>query len=342
MKLLPLPIGLFLLATIAVDLAVAALESQPGRYGYPSILPNAMLALVLSQVIATAVWLGIGRVTLPLRAVIVFFILFEWNAALCYTWDRPDSSWTSGRPNTFEVWFVFSTTVALYVAAPLLTLRLFGLRLLHHSCDATPTIAAEELRPLQFSIRCMFGLMTALAIIMGMLQFVLVYGYRNGFPFDPEIQWRAALHATIGWVAVWVMLGNVRCFRVLIPKRIRKHWVRIVACLVAVGLIGWIGRNDSSICSSLNFYCSMFGRTLISAFSTHLHRFYFFPSDRSSDYFYNIYWDAKLSASTLLSLEAFLLLATLWVFRRAGYRLTFRANVTAVLPDVAQDAKTDS
>ena len=111
-----LMIGLFLLATVLVDLAVA-----DGNLFTPG--PNlevAVFCLFFSQVTMIAIWLGLGHTAAPSRAVIAFFLLIECNVVLY---------WATRDSELFGIETLFCGMITGAVAVPLLVARLFGLRL---------------------------------------------------------------------------------------------------------------------------------------------------------------------------------------------------------------------
>ena len=133
-----------------------------------------------------AIWLGLGHTAAPSRAVIAFFLLIEWNVVLY---------WAIGDSELFGVETLFCGMITGAVAVPLLVARLFGLRLARTGGDdATQNMPAEP-HPMQFSIRYLFGLMTALALILGMVQFIFTYDFVR-FSLVAEARYRYTLCCT--------------------------------------------------------------------------------------------------------------------------------------------------
>ena len=210
-------IGLFLLATLLVDLVVRSLPVKvPGESNSQIVL----LALYFSQVSLVAIWLGLGRTPAHTRIATAFLVLVAWS--------YPSILSSSLQ---MRLYVDFSADLAATVAIPLLVARLFGLQLTRLGFPAAATSASSGLRRWQFSIRYLFGLMTALAVILGVLQwkapYVLVPS-TYAFFIDGSIASLAAGRALIAWAALWAALG--------IRATMLRMAVLAIAALGAYGL----------------------------------------------------------------------------------------------------------
>ena len=155
-------IGLFLLATLLVDLAVVRLGPNLRASEISGIV---LLALYFSQIALAAIWLGLGQTSFPLRLVVVFFLLIAWNAVIFLR---------TGEGEDFYRLIVLTAMISMIVAIPLMAARLFGLRLANVRSDSVKEAAAAETPRYQYSILSMFGLMTGVALLLGVLQYTFV------------------------------------------------------------------------------------------------------------------------------------------------------------------------
>jgi hypothetical protein len=263
-------IGLFLLATVLVDVAARTLAARLLGIEDADLV---LLPLYFSQVSLVAIWMGLGRTPAAMRIAVGLPILIAL-----------------GDPQTLSsvVWYRplidFTAQVAGAVAIPLLVARLFGLQLVDIRSAPTPPPTSFRARWWQFSIRFQFGLMTALAVILGTLQWTGSYAmipatYRVNI-YD-RIVLLALGHSFVAWAAIWAALG------------VRATTLRMVVLAMVV------------LCA-----CAFTPMTLF-------HYFYV--------------GSAIISPPNGLFIlpEAALLLGSLWVFRRAGYRVAFRRSAAA-------------
>jgi hypothetical protein len=298
-------ISLFLVATVLCDLAAMAAQHYFGG----SSGSVALMVLFFSQVILSAIWLALGRSPAPFRVVVVFFLLIEWNMVLYWMLGTPDSC---SLPDFCSLIYTTPFTIIItgIVAIPLLFARILGLQLVDRSSKGVLEDSATEARPGQFSILYMFGLMTVLAIVLGMTQFTFLLNIaRIDIATAPRIQMHALLHGFIGLAALIVIFG-----REWLPR-----WVMISlivgALLFAVGILGWYISLEY-ICSSPFYYQYYRGR-----FVDYL--YYMTPFDKYN--FYSIpqgYFIDEIQAIPF-GIEALLVLGSLYAFRRAGYRAVF-------------------
>jgi hypothetical protein len=314
-------IGLFLLATVLVDLAALAIRPDMGvpvserhyvGLGDEVIVPatasryvgTLVWGLYLSQISAAAIWLALGLGAAPLRFIVVFFIILAWNGAILHLTEQ------SGD---FGFGMEFMGMMAVAVTAPLLTGRLFGLRLaLWHNGNLS------EISPLgaerwQFSLLYLFGLMTVLAAFLGMLKFIFESDtiwkmLREHLKFvvtEPQCQWSIGLHAIVAWCALWIALGSQR-------------WLRLG---LAIALIAAI----LGIC---------FGWSRYAHWHDDSFRWLYFGESLWWHSGWRRYDCGPLTVTAFFLLEAALLVGSLWIFRLAGYRVVFRRSVAEAVQAV--------
>jgi len=255
------PIGVFLLVSMLMD--VVLLRPRVER----ELLDPAVAALYVSQVALAAIWLAMGRSPLPLRIVLAFLV---WLAWVCVT-SRIDR----------ELW-IMTGLMAGVVAVPLLALRPFGLRLLRVGENREWRDIASGPRRWQFSIGQMLGLTTAVAIVLGMMQFMRVPFFARTVTGCLVIVAFATGQGLLAWAALWAGLGS------------RRGVLRTVVVVVAAA-------------------------TAFLALATALG-----GARGNKDFLANIF-----------ALETVLLVASLWVFRLAGYRVVFRRGGTIAEPQVS-------
>ena len=186
-------------ATVLVDLAMLAVV--PDMSG-PDLELSFALAwgLCFSQISMAAIWLALGRTPGPRRITLALLILIAWNANLL------------GMMRRYDYWcdFMLITVVlAGAVVAPLMALRPLGLRVSRVSFGNGAATAWNNRQPLQFSIRYMLGLMTALAVVLGTLKWIVSFELQplQGL-VEPELAILAAGRGLVAWAALWAALGN--------------------------------------------------------------------------------------------------------------------------------------
>jgi hypothetical protein len=188
-------IGSFLAATVLVDLVMLAIGVDMGGPG-----PSGALAwgLCQSQISMAAVWLALGQTSPVLRTTLSLLILIAWNALLGIL----------GRHDWCET-MLFTGVMAGAVVAPLLALRPLGLRVSRLSFSNGAATSWNDRQPLQFSIRYMLGLMTALAVVLGTLKWIVSFELQPlHLLVVPEVAIIAAGRGLVAWAALWAALGN--------------------------------------------------------------------------------------------------------------------------------------
>ncbi len=198
-------IGLLVLATVLVDFCVLAIaEDRP--FPHPSLI--LAWALQLSQVSLMAVWLALGRTTGPLRLIGAVVVAAIWSWALARLPAAP-------QPASWAVLLAAQTVV---VSVPLLVGRWLGLGLVDGSSAPEAEDSAAEPKRLQFSIAYLLGWMTALAVMLGTLQYIAPY---DTLPFGLLSDWQLVVcligHAMMGWAVLWTALGTRPAARIIAP-----------------------------------------------------------------------------------------------------------------------------
>ena len=186
MKSNHLPVPLFLMATVLVDLTVV---SAVGSHRFPMPGAGVILGLVLGQVGLLATWLVLGGRSLLLRLITTLA-----GAALLAI---PSSECSVP---TVQQWMAVLFVYGTMVAAPLVVLRILGMRLLrtcHQELSGKPE---KYSRRWQFSIGSILLWTTCVGIVLGVLRLLdfpwthalAVVVYCAGFAFVAVIsQWTA-------------------------------------------------------------------------------------------------------------------------------------------------------
>ncbi len=292
-------IGSFLLTIILVDLTVVAFRPEMHGPGWCGAL---LWGLYLSQVSLTAIWLGLGRPAAPLRTVATFFVLIEWNAAIFFVTNETEDLYRG---------FLLTGMVTALVAIPIMATRLLGLRLACLHNGELRELSPQGPERFQFSILYMFGLMTTLAVVLGMLQFMFICDYVQ---FRDLVDWWLVVrgigfHGLIAWAALWLLLdrrpmrtaGRMLCSRLT--------WLIVLLVAIICVTVGLWRHNRQSLASGTYIWNS----------------YYYSPPPPYS----HCYGDhAETSTVTQrMATEGALLLGSLWVFRLAGYRVVFRRPI---------------
>ena len=267
--------------------------------------------LFLSQVSLAAIWLALGLSALPLRFIIVSTILLVLNVGIFHlTQQGPDLSFG----------LIFTGEMALAVAVPLFAARYFGLRFVDWRHGRLYEIEPSGPERWQYSLRYLFGLMTALAVVLGMLKFIVTYDsawqlVREQLEVattDLRCQSSIVLHVLVAWAALCVALG-VR-LRLRLWLAIALITATFVTCLTL------------SIClQRYNAFSSWWYHG-----GPHLWHHGNSPwwhYGWRDEYWFGE-WIGPWTLAAFYCLEAALLLGSLWIFRLAGYRVVFRRSVT--------------
>jgi hypothetical protein len=283
-------VGLLLLSSVVIDLVLVGMRPKIGCSGYnwdgPNILGMVFWALYFSQIILVAIWLGLGRTAFPWRILVVFFVLMKWNGSVFRLTEVPSD---------FYQLMLFGGMISAVVAMPLLAARPFGLRLVYEGQDSKEEFGASEPERYQYSLLYLFGLVTAVAILLGMIKYTSMNDWG---PICIEAQYNflilAALHGVTAWFLLWMALGSI-----LRPPRQMLHsrfvWITVLILVVA----GIMYDHDA-------FFSSWHGY------------FYYHEFPSLHDIVSMI-----LGVPVLVAIP---LLGSLLVFRLAGYRVVFRGG----------------
>jgi len=190
-------IGLLLLATLLVDCAVVA---TTGSVSDPDFWAIAPWALQASQVSLMAIWLGLGRTSAPLRLTGAVGVVAVW-AYLDELLRFPDP----------EEWAVVLMAHAVAVSVPLLVARQLGVEVIHTSAlpkAESPTAAPNRW---QFSLACLFGWMTALAVTLSAVQYTTRHEFLPiGLVLGPLVVVYVLGRGALAWTALGAALGTRR------------------------------------------------------------------------------------------------------------------------------------
>ena len=146
-----------IVASLAVDAVV--LYSTPTQADWPSLWAAVLVGLAGGQVNLATLWATLGRGRLPWRLVALAVVLAGWSAA--FHAGSPIRVYPSSA-----LWFFHFLVQAAMLAAILLGARLFGTRLIHE----TESFGANRDRRRQFTLRRLFGWLTATAIALSALR----------------------------------------------------------------------------------------------------------------------------------------------------------------------------
>jgi hypothetical protein len=188
--------GVFLLATVLVDVAELALQPGVGNF---NVLSAVLWALYLSQVSMTAIWLGLGQTVSLLRTIGSLFLLTALAVLLS----------ASMRHFDLTEAIVLTGMLAGAVAIPLLVARPLGLHIVR--VDRVRGAKSVSLQPerLQFSILYLLGLMTALAVILSALKCLAAYEQASlNRVADPEGVIIIVGRGLVACAALWAAFGN--------------------------------------------------------------------------------------------------------------------------------------
>jgi len=215
-------IPLLLLATVLVDrVAVLEAAAEP-RFGAPSLFSMAILSLPMSQVCLLAAWAALGsRTPAPWRAVGLVIPLAVWSKV---TASLVGASAAPAPETMASQWTFFLLLEALAAVGLLGIARAAGLRAIGAPYPAEAEAAASS-RPFQFSLRYLFGWLTAAAIVLAGLgyTFSLTHLALEARTLR-EMATLATVNVGVLLVALYATLGT------------RRRLLRWLVALVAIAL----------------------------------------------------------------------------------------------------------
>jgi hypothetical protein len=202
-------IGLLLLATVLVDLvvvSVVASELPPwierGRAGRAELM---LISLPLAQASLVAVWAGFGGRSLAWRTVGLVLIITLWSAVVGWLME-PSRPMSMATP-----WTILLLAQTTLIFACVMLARSTGLRVTRATDIVSSQQPAGGRRRFQFSLAYSLSWITAVALVLGILQYVL---YRKHIPPDPDFWPDVALlsiaHTAIALSTLWTVLGRQR------------------------------------------------------------------------------------------------------------------------------------
>ena len=165
-------IWLLLLATVLVDCVALSMFGTGGRPEYiehwPHPLLSVLFTLPFSQVGLAAIWVGLGVPSAPWRLMGGFLVVACWSLALAVTLgnDVP-----VGYTSTHWTALLLGQTLAILV--PLSIARASGVRLAHTPATDPTRGTAVERTPWQFSLGYLLAWITAVAVVLGMVQYTI-------------------------------------------------------------------------------------------------------------------------------------------------------------------------
>ena len=263
-------IGTFLAATVLVDFG--ALTACGHEFRGVGVASAVFWALAWSQVSIAAIWAVLGGSHYARRIPGALLILAGWSVPI--NWGRLGGDF---RGAVVEVSMMFAT-----VGVPLLVVRPIGVQIVRHAEISTGAVGLSVSQPPQFTIRYLLGLMTALAVVMGIGKWLYLNDLWLRRLDDTCFLWFCAGQGPVAWAATWAALGN------------RWSVVRMATLVLASA--------------------AAFGALMLSGEPVYYVAILTWNGDPT---YYGNFWTFFL----LFSLEALLLLGSLWVFRVAGYRV---------------------
>ena len=226
---------LLVAATVLVDLV--ALSVLAYNEGFPVVWPHPALlvlySLSLSQVSLAALWSGFGARSLPWRVMGLVLTIVFWGA-LVAAWVTPDE-----RAELQTIWIVLLLAQTVGILVPLSIARLKGLKLLSPSTAGSTgqTVCGRPL--LQFSLGYLLSWITAVAVVLGLLQYTV--DYRFLLSILQHLWWEISVvsvgHAGLGLAALWAMLGTRR-------PALRTS---VVALTTAAVIVAWKESEDADV-----------------------------------------------------------------------------------------------
>ncbi len=160
-------IGLLVLASVAVDAMVLVSVGMdrwvPPVWPHPTL--GLLFALAFSQVSLVAIWLGLGRRPLPWRLVGMVLTVATWSGALPWVLRNGPPF---HRPTP---WAIMLLGLGLLIVIGVAIARTLGVRLVE--IDAPAEEPGDGLGRRQFSLGYLLAWMTAVPIVLGMLQYMI-------------------------------------------------------------------------------------------------------------------------------------------------------------------------
>jgi hypothetical protein len=229
-------IGLLLLATVLVDLAVlttASVHDWPDMdWRITTVMVMVTSSLALSQVSLTATWTLFGRTGLPWRVAGVALVIAAWTAGFHVAFPEPLYD-VSGV-------LVFLASQAALLAGVWTAARLMGVRLIDVAAEASKD------RPRQFSVLSLLACLTAVAVSLGVLQ----YAADLQRVLNQNIDWQDAAPLFVTCVAICL----VTCWAILGTGRPIRRAAIVTGLAILVGVVTYWRESGRELFSVLLFY----------------------------------------------------------------------------------------
>ena len=209
-----LVIWLLIVAMVLVDASLLTLIAGEGGLTpqWPHPLWCAIFALSFSQIGLAVIWASLGRQTAPWRLGGAVLVVVAWSVALA-------TAQHGSRPiDLFSTyWAVLLSAQAGVILVPLLFLRATGVRLVREAVGDVPEEGPKEgseemepgLRPGQFSLGYLLAWMTAVAVVLGLVQSIV---FLDLLPSQStawiEIGIMAITASLLTFVSLWAVLGS--------------------------------------------------------------------------------------------------------------------------------------
>jgi len=216
-------IPLLVAATVLVDLVVLSVllydEGFPRYWPHPAAL--LLYSLPLSQVSLVALWTGFGGKSLPWRVMGLVVTIVSWSSVFGIVGEAGEPLWSAETfRSVFSVLFL-GQTVAILVL--LWIARIRGLKLVPVA-DAVDAMeqTVHQRALFQYSLRDLLSWTTAIAVVLGLLQFGVANHAILSVLTD---EWWLTVasflpRAALALVALWAVLGT------------RRPWVRVLVAVL--------------------------------------------------------------------------------------------------------------
>jgi len=212
-------IALLVAATVLVDLVVLSIvvSGTPAAWPHPATV--FFFSLAFSQANLLAVWAGLGGRMVVLRYVVWILGVALWSKLVALTVNPTTEAFST------TIWAVILLAQGITIIGLLMIARQSGIGLAVQQALPEPPSAtgvspvpldthgqdARATQPLQFSLWQMFGWMTALAVALGLLRYVVHYEVLPlAYSFWMETLILCVGNVLVALAALWAGLGTRR------------------------------------------------------------------------------------------------------------------------------------
>jgi hypothetical protein len=227
-------IVLLLLALGSIDLAVWSSAGRvDGRLQTSTLL---LLSLVFSQTSLAAIWCGLGTAPLPWRLLGASVVAAVWSLILG---DREGPGGT-----TETAWLILLAAQTAVILAVLLPLRARRWRFVFSTGFDAPAQPACLGNRHQFSLGYLLSWITAVAVILGVLQYSVRYEALADIAYLwVEVSWLAFVHSAMATAGVFLLFGR------------RRPWARVAllpfATMVALAALNELTDGRAAVSVAL-------------------------------------------------------------------------------------------